>query len=38
MWAPWVAHHFHLAPEQMIDLSLSQYVGLHDAYKELTSD
>lgn len=37
MWKPWVAHHFHLSPEQMIELSLSQYIEMKDAAKEIGS-
>ena len=31
MWQPWMGHFFHLGPNDMIELSLEQYVEMYDS-------
>ena len=33
MWAPWVAHHFHLRREHMSDVSLREYLAMAESQK-----
>jgi hypothetical protein len=30
MWQPWMGHLFHLRPADMMDMSLTQIIYLHD--------
>lgn len=33
MWAPWVAHLYHLRREHMADVRLDEYLAMHDQAK-----
>lgn len=35
MFAPWVGHYYpHFGPEQMVELSLTQYISLYDSIRD----
>jgi hypothetical protein len=34
MWGPWVAHLFHLRREHMVDVTLHEFLAMHEATKE----
>lgn len=33
MWGPWVAHHFHLRREHMLEVSLHDFLAMVDMVK-----
>jgi hypothetical protein len=38
LWTPAYGHWFGLAPRDMVELTLDQYLGLHEFYQQATKD
>jgi len=34
MWAPWIAHYFHLKRSDMVDVSLHDFLAMVDFVKD----
>jgi hypothetical protein len=34
MWAPWVAHHFHLKRGDMVDVTLREFLAMSESVKD----